>query len=87
MHDSIMQSKHLLDTNEFLSIAKNLNMNLKQFKIDLNKPETAQEIEYKSKLIMHYGIYATPTILINGKPVFDSSSETEIDRIIQNKIN
>jgi len=87
MHDSIMQNKHLLDTNEILSIAKNLNMNLKQFKLDLNKPETTQEIEYNSKLIMQYGIYATPTILINGKPVFDSSSETQIEQIVLNEIN
>jgi len=82
MKEAIYKMENLPDTNRILSIAKQLNLNMSTFINDLNNPDIEEKLNYSFKLIKYYGIYATPTILVNGKPVFDSSSETEIEKAI-----
>jgi protein-disulfide isomerase len=86
MLDSLMFGNKLADTLQIVRMAKNLGMDLKQFNKDLNDPGASSRLEYNFKLLKAYGIYATPTILINGKPVFDSSSMVEIENQIKSEL-
>lgn len=86
MLDSLMFGNKLADTLQIVRMAKNLGMDLKQFNKDLNDPGVSSRLEYNFKLLKAYGIYATPTILINGKPVFDSSSMVEIENQIKSEL-
>jgi len=87
MQENIFKCKQLPDTNEVFLIAKKLNLNMDLFTNDFYNPEISQKIEYNFKLIKYMGIYATPTILINGKPVFDSSSQKEIENVVEQTLN
>lgn len=82
MKEAIYKMETLPDTNQLLNIARQYKLDINAFLYDLNNPEIEEKLNYSFKLIKYYGIYATPTILVNGKPVFDSSSETEIEKAI-----
>ncbi|MBN2668340.1 MAG: thioredoxin domain-containing protein [Bacteroidales bacterium] len=86
MHDAIMNKPTLLDTSEIYYIADELELNIQKFKQDFNSPEIPNNIEYNSKLIKQYGLFGTPTILINGSPVFDSSSKEDIEEMIEHEL-
>jgi protein-disulfide isomerase len=82
-----IRTKRLKNSLNFVHYAaKNLGMDLKLFNKDLNDPGASSRLEYNFKLLKAYGIYATPTILINGKPVFDSSSMVEIENQIKSEL-
>ena len=38
------------------------------------------------KLLKYCGLFGTPTILINGKPIFNSSSQVEIEDVISKEL-
>lgn len=82
MYDALSNLPYLPDTNEVFGIAKKLQLNMAQFSSDFYNPEISLQLKYNFKRIKNCGIYATPTIIINDKPIFDSSSEAEIDSVI-----
>lgn len=86
MKDSIMNLSNIPDTSEVMRIAENLNLDIQQFKKDLNDSEIRNQLESNYEILKRKGIYAVPTILINGNFVFDPSSFIEIDGLIQNEL-
>jgi len=86
MRDSIFHRKLLPDTADIFVLAKHLHLNINQFQSDFYNTEIPQNLNYNFKLLKAYGLYATPTILINGKPVFDSSSLEAIENQIESEL-
>jgi predicted DsbA family dithiol-disulfide isomerase len=83
MHDSIMAQSSFLDTAEIYNLASNLGLDLNQFERDFHDPEIPSTLKNNNKLIKQFGLFGTPTILINGTPIFDSSSQEEIEKLIE----
>ncbi|MBI4649518.1 MAG: thioredoxin domain-containing protein, partial [Bacteroidia bacterium] len=86
IHDSLMHRKFLPDTAEIFDLAKKIKLNMVRFKKDFTDFDLQSKIEYNFRLLKAYGLYATPTILINGKPIFNSSSEQEIEKKIKEEL-
>lgn len=87
MHDSLFKLNHLPDSSDIFRIVNNLNMDLKEFRKDFSDDNLKMEIESNIKVIINAGIYATPTIIINNKPLFNSSSFNEIEFLLNNELS
>jgi predicted DsbA family dithiol-disulfide isomerase len=86
MKDSIMNLKHLPNSDDILQIAQNMELNIEQFRNDMQSLDLKSMLDLQYKNLSEQGIYAVPTILINGNLVFDPSSYIEIDGLIQNEL-
>ena len=82
MHDTLFGFDHNPDSLEICTIAKNLNLNINTFVSDYSNKKNAAKIEKNMYLINSAGIYGTPTIIINNKLVYNSSSIEEIENLI-----
>lgn len=87
-HNEVMKSsKAYLDTTDLFNIAELINLNIVQFKKEFFSNEIKTEIENNLNKIRTAGIYGTPTILINDKIIFKSSSVNEIIEKLENEID
>jgi protein-disulfide isomerase len=80
MHDLLFSTPALPDTTDILNMAYDCNLNVDEFTKDLNDQVMKTAIERNIKLLINAGIYGTPTIMINNKPIFNSSSIAEIEQ-------
>lgn len=87
MHDSLYNLKKLPDTDDIFEIAKNLKLDIDVFKKDFESEDIKNSIEQNLQLIINSGIYATPTVMVNNRPVFNSSSFNEIENMILNSLS
>ncbi|MBN2779155.1 MAG: thioredoxin domain-containing protein [Bacteroidales bacterium] len=78
MHDALMKISNVPDSTEIFDIANNLGLNMTKFKRDYSSDKIYNLIEANLYMINGAGIYGTPTILIDNKPVFNSSSIEDI---------
>ncbi len=86
MHDSILYSVEIPDTNDIFRIAHNLNLKMDRFKNDFNNREIADKIEDNFYALESAGVYGTPTIMVNNRLIFNSSSIEEIEKTLQYEI-
>ncbi|MEI6050897.1 MAG: thioredoxin domain-containing protein [Bacteroidota bacterium] len=87
MHDALFSLSDLPDTTRIFSIAYDLDININEFKNDFYDKKTQNAIENNLNLIINSGIYATPTIMINNRPIFNSSSIVEIEQLLLNTLS
>ena len=80
MHDSLFSASLLPDTTDLFRIASKINLNIEEFKKDLYDKNLATNIESNLFTLKNAGIYATPTIMMNNKLIFNSSSIYEIEQ-------
>ncbi len=66
MHDILFANQKGLGEELFLSTAKQLGLNIDQFKKDLADPALAKQIEEDSKEAGKIGISGTPGFVVNG---------------------
>lgn len=78
MHDSLFKLNHL-DSSKIKNIAINMNLDLENYKLDFNDSLIISGLEDNFERIHSKGIYATPTIIINNRTVFNSASIEEIE--------
>jgi thiol-disulfide isomerase/thioredoxin len=83
MHDSIFSKSKLLNKAELFAIAKNLKLDMKKFEIDFNSKAIADKLQNNIRLLDSYGIYGTPTIIINNRLIFNSKSLDEIEEMLK----
>jgi predicted DsbA family dithiol-disulfide isomerase len=84
MYDSIAYSKYLPEKEDILKIAQNIQLNLTQFNNEIEVTKKALEDNF-SKLNAA-GIYGTPTIMINNKLIYNSSSMNDIEKVLIEEI-
>jgi 2-hydroxychromene-2-carboxylate isomerase len=67
--------------------AHDLNLDMEVFNYDFSSSEIYSSILKNYNKIASAGIYGTPTILIDGRPVYNSSGlkgmEDKIDRLLE----
>lgn len=86
MHDSIMHLSHTPDINDIFRIAQNMKLNMEKFKKDFSDSKINDAIENNLYLLDAAGIYGTPTILINNKPLFNSSSLDDLINTLEEEL-
>ncbi|WP_449039826.1 DsbA family protein [Parabacteroides goldsteinii] len=86
-HDSLYSKKEQIDSVTVFNIAKNLNLNLYTFKKDLMNKIAADKINETINKLVEMGIYATPTIIVNGRLIYNSNSYNEISHLIELELN
>lgn len=89
MHHLLFKNQEALEDQDLLNYAKELNLNIQQFKKDKDSEEIAKKVENDFMSGVKNGVNGTPTFFINGIR-FDKSYELDllleaIDRIENKK--
>jgi len=71
-----------IDSTKAFNIAKELNVDINKFQNDFNSKELVDKIENKFTALHQHGFYATPTIVINNRLLFNSGSYNEISELL-----
>jgi hypothetical protein len=87
MHDTLFSLNHNPDSLELFAIAKKLKLNMNTFLVDYSNKNNEVKLEKNMYLINSAGIFGTPTILINNKLIYNSSSIEEIENLINKELN
>jgi protein-disulfide isomerase len=67
MHDMLFSSAARMNLTDFEQYAQQLNLNMDQFKSDMNDPNVKERIRQEGALAKSLGVSGTPGFLINGK--------------------
>lgn len=86
-HDEIFVNPTGLTTERLINIAKKLNLNIDQFKKDMNSKEAKAKLEKDIKQATSLGIAGTPAFLINGVEVSGALEEKQFVTIIEQILN
>lgn len=81
-HDSLYSHKGYIDSTTVYNIAQSLSMDINQFKKDIESENGHQLIEKTINQLVLIGVYATPTIIVNGRLIINSDSTDEIKHLI-----
>ncbi|MEG0463074.1 thioredoxin domain-containing protein [Bacteroides sp.] len=85
-HDSLYVHKGYIDSSAIFNIAKSIGLNIDQFKKDIKRQDRKSKIESTINQLVLNGVYATPTIMINGRLIVDSNSKKEICHLIDEEL-
>jgi protein-disulfide isomerase len=85
MHDAIYENQEYLNEKFLFKLAEKLNLNLPQFKDDLEKPDLAEKIDSDFKSGIISGVNGTPSFFINNKK-FNGSAEDLLQLLKQNAV-
>lgn len=86
MHDSIFSAKLIPDSVALYRMAKNLNLNMNTFDNDFKNKVLSDKIHDNLLKLESAGVYGTPTIMINNRLVFNSTSINEIEKMLKEEI-
>lgn len=87
MKDSIIYSKSFVDTSDIFEYAKNLNLDMSKFISDFKDSTISDKIQNNFDILKSFGLYGVPTIIINDRLIFNSSSIEEIEQVLIEEIN
>lgn len=68
-------------------IARNMNLDMTQFEKDFKDTKIKESLVDNNIILNEAGLYGTPTLIVNGKLIFDLSTEQEVQRIIENEFS
>lgn len=74
------------DDNEAINLAKKLDLDIEQFKHDINSKETSQKLSDDIDYAVSQGVIATPAIVINGKRYVGIKPYYELKEILDKKV-
>lgn len=86
-YNELFSLEQLADSTKIFQIAKDLKLDISRFKKDMNDSIISKNIEKDFEKISSIGVYATPTVLINNKVIFNSNSIEEIEAAITNELS
>jgi len=86
MHNQLFSQDQLPDTSKIFQVARQLNLNMSKFKSDFYSKEVSDLIKNNSQKCIDMGLFATPTLLVNDKVIFNSSSKEEIEKLVENTL-
>ncbi len=87
MHDKLFENQRTLAPDKYLEWAKEIGLDIEQFKKDMEAPETAASITQDMKEAGEVGVRGTPSFFIDGKQPAGRSFElykSIIDENIKN---
>lgn len=83
MHDAIYENQSYLNEDFLLELAEKLDLNISQFKNDLEKTELADKVDADFESGVLSGVNGTPSFFINDKK-FDGSAMDLLELIRAN---
>lgn len=86
-HDSLYTHKGYIDSTAVYNIAHSLSMDINKFKKDIESDIGQKLIEKTINQLVLIGVYATPTIIINGRLIVHSNSKDEIIHLIDEELS
>lgn len=86
MHDSIFNTKFIPDSVALFRMARNLNLDMITFSKDYKNKAISDRIMDNLLKLESAGIYGTPTIMINNRLIFNSTSLDEIEKMLKEEI-
>lgn len=86
MHDSIFKPKLIPDSVALFRMAKNLKLDMNTFGNDFKNKSISDKIHDNLLKLESAGIYGTPTIMINDRLIFNSTSINEIEEMLKEEI-
>jgi protein-disulfide isomerase len=81
-YDLVYKGSEFIDSTRAFNIAKELNIDMNKFSNEFNSKELVDKIEKTFTDLHQCGIYATPTIVINNRLLFNSGSYNEIAELL-----
>lgn len=85
MHDIIFEHQNQLNRNSLLKYAKDQELDINQFSIDIERPELHKKVEADFESGIRSGVNGTPTFFINGEKYNNSWEEEDmLDFIMTN---
>jgi len=72
MHEALMTSTKPLSMDELINIAKNLNLNIDQFKKDMTSPQIKQILDSNDALAKTIGLDGVPVVIVAPTRVLGS---------------
>lgn len=83
MHDAIYENQQYLNENFLLELAEKLDLNIAQFKKDIEKQELAEKVDSDFESGVMSGVNGTPSFFVNGKK-FDGGAEDLFQLVREN---
>jgi len=66
-HDELYLNQNSLSKEKYIEIAKNLELDLKKFSLDIMRPSLRKKVEEDIQDAQKAGVTGTPTIFVNGR--------------------
>ena len=88
MHDSLFLKQFIDIENEltYINLAKDLKLNVSEFKSDLNRIENKNMVQQNLNRLFSYGIRQTPTFILNNKILPEGIKIDSLKKLIELKI-
>ena len=84
--DSLYTKNGLVDSVSVYSVARTLNLDMEKFDRDLHSKSALELLQNVNDELVKKGLFATPTIIINGRLIFDSGSTKEIAHLLEKEL-
>jgi thiol-disulfide isomerase/thioredoxin len=81
-YNTVFKINAMIDSARIFNIADSLRLDMDKFTADFNSWDIANKITENFNAIEAMGIYATPTVIVNDRLLFNSGSYDEIARLI-----
>lgn len=85
--DSLYAYKGYIDSTAVFKIAHNMSMDINKLQKDIADDNGKKSIENTINQLVLLGVYATPTIIINGRLIANSGSKEEICHLIDEELS
>lgn len=85
--DSLYAYKGYIDSTAVFKIAHNMSMDINKLQKDITDGDGKKSIENTINQLVLLGVYATPTIIINGRLIVNSNSKKEICHLIDDELS
>ncbi|NML57528.1 DsbA family protein [Chryseobacterium cheonjiense] len=86
MHDAIYENQQYLNKDLLQEIAEKLNLNINQFKNDIESSELAEKVDSDFESGIISGVNGTPSFFVNGKK-FNGGATDLLELVRENVIN
>lgn len=86
MHDAIYENQQYLNKDLLQEIAEKLNLNINQFKNDIESSELAEKVDSDFESGIISGVNGTPSFFVNGKK-FNGGAADLLELVRENVIN
>jgi protein-disulfide isomerase len=86
MHDLIFSNQREMNTDKYIAYAKQLGLDVDQFKKDMSSPEVKKKIDADVAEAQRLGVTGTPGFFINGKFTSGAKPFSEFKRIIDQEL-
>ena len=85
--DSLYAYRGYIDSTTVFKIAHNMSMDINKLQKDIASNAGKKAIEYTINQLVLLGVYATPTLIINGRLIVDTNSKKEICHLIDEELS